>query len=64
MFFFISSNSWCSRPKGIKLCEVGRKARNIFWLSDDILPQVGRPTFMAIDRYKAYIFEYWKEQCL
>ena len=30
--------------------------RNIFRFSDDILHQGGRPTFISIGRYKAYIF--------
>ena len=30
--------------------------RNMFPVTDDILPQGGRPTFISIVRYKAYIF--------
>ena len=40
--------------KGLILVRCG--TRNMFGLSDDILPQGGRPTFISIAQHKACIF--------
>ena len=42
--------------QGIELNLVRCGTRNMFGLSDDILPQGRRLTFISIARYKVYIF--------